>query len=151
MSRASASGTEPTREAISTELRVKWEILPDAPRSHDPPCDAASVDQGEHMPIFTMEIDKRAVMAFSGNYSPKADWDALPFFNMLKRDLRESLFDPGTGKPIWDGLTPITVRLATSVEVQTWCDSRVAEERDGPIEPADYDEWAAYLVPVRPR
>ena len=70
---------------------------------------------------------------------------------MLKRDLRESLFDPGTGKPIWDGLTPITVRLATSAEVQTWCDSRVAEERDGPIEPADYDEWAAYLVPVRSR
>ena len=54
-------------------------------------------------------------------------------------------------KPIWDGLTPITVRLATSAEVQTWCDSRVAEERDGPIEPADYDEWAAYLVPVRSR
>ncbi len=26
----------------------------------------------------------------------------------------------------------ITVRLATSAEVQTWCDSRVAEERDGP-------------------
>jgi hypothetical protein len=24
------------------------------------------------MPIFTMEIDKRAVMAFSGNYSVKA-------------------------------------------------------------------------------
>ena len=64
------------------------------------------------MPIFTMEIDKRAVMAFSRNYSPKADWDALPFFNMLKRDLRESLFDPG----VWDGLTPITVRLATSAE-----------------------------------
>ena len=42
-------------------------------------------------------------------------------------------------------------RLATSAEVQTWCDSRVAEERDGPIEPADYDEWAAYLVPVRSR
>jgi len=82
------------------------------------------------MPIFTMEIDKRAVMAFSGNYSPKADWDALPFFNMLKRDLRESLFDPGTGKPIWDGITPITVRLATPAEVQTWRDSRVAEERD---------------------
>ena len=55
-------------------------------------------------------------MAFSGTYSPKTDWDALPFFNMLKRDLRESLFDPGTGKPIWDGLTPITVRLATSAE-----------------------------------
>jgi len=103
------------------------------------------------MPIFTMEIDKRAVMAFSGNYSPKADWDALPFFNMLKRDLRESLFDPGTGKPIWDGNTQITVRLATPAEVQTWRDSRVAEERDGTIEPADYDEWAAYLVPVRPR
>jgi hypothetical protein len=86
------------------------------------------------MPIFTVEIDKRAVMAFSGNYSLKADWDALPFFNMLKRDLRESLFDPGTGKPIWDGITPITVRLATPAEVQTWRDSRVAEERDGTIE-----------------
>jgi hypothetical protein len=61
-------------------------------------------------------------MAFSGNYSPTADWDALPFFNMLKRDLRESLFDPGTGKPIWDGITPITVRLATPAEVQTWRD-----------------------------
>jgi len=35
--------------------------------------------------------------------------------------------------------------------VQTWRDSRVAEERDGTIEPADYDEWAAYLVPVRSR
>jgi hypothetical protein len=103
------------------------------------------------MPIFTMEIDKRAVMAFSGNYSLKADWDQVPFFNMLKHDLRESLFDPGTGKPIWDGITPITVRLATPAEVQTWCDSRVAEERDGTIEPADYDEWAAYLVPVRSR
>jgi hypothetical protein len=57
------------------------------------------------MPIFTMEIGKRAVMAFSGNYSLKADRDQVPFFNMLKRDLRESLFDPGTGKPIWDGIT----------------------------------------------
>ena len=45
------------------------------------------------MPIFTMEIDKRAVMAFSGNYSLKADWDQVLFFNMLKRDMRESLFD----------------------------------------------------------
>ena len=33
-----------------------------------PLCHAAGADQGEHMPIFTMEIDKRAVMAFSGNY-----------------------------------------------------------------------------------
>jgi len=103
------------------------------------------------MPIFTMEIDKRAVMAFSGNYSLKADWDQVSFFNMLKRDLRESLFDPRTGTPIWDGTTPITVRLATPAEMQTWSDSRVAEERDGTIEPADYDEWAAYLVPVRSR
>ena len=77
-------------------------------------------------------------MAFSGNYSPTADWDALPFFNMLKRDLRESLFDSRTGTPIWDGTTPITVRLATPAEVQTWSDSRVAEERDGTIEPTDY-------------
>ena len=69
---------------------------------------------------------------------------------MLKRDLRESLFDPGTGKPIWDGITPITVRLATPAEVP-WRDSRVAEERDATIEPADYDEWAAYLVTVRSR
>ena len=103
------------------------------------------------MPIFTMEIDKRAVMAFSGNYSLKADWDQVSFFNMLKRDLRESLFDPGTGKPIWDGNTQITVRLATPAEVQTWRDSRVAEERNATIEPADYDEWAAYLVTVRSR
>jgi hypothetical protein len=103
------------------------------------------------MPIFTIEIDKRAVMAFSGNYSLKAYWDELPFFNMLKRDLRESLFDPRTGKPIWDGTTPITVRLATPAEVQTWSASRVAEERDGTTEPADHDEWAAYLVPVRSR
>jgi hypothetical protein len=70
---------------------------------------------------------------------------------MLKRDLRESLFDPRTGKPIWDGTMPITVRLAAPAEVQSWSDSRVAEERDGTIEPADYDEWAAYLVPVRSR
>ena len=41
------------------------------------------------MPIFTMEIDKRPVMAFSGDYSTDADWDAVPFFNMLKGDLRE--------------------------------------------------------------
>jgi hypothetical protein len=95
------------------------------------------------MPIFTMEIDKRPVMAFSGNYSTDADC------NMLKGDSRESLFDPRTGKPIWDGTTPITVRLATPAEVQTWTASRVAEERDGTIEPADYDDWAAYLVPVR--
>jgi hypothetical protein len=38
---------------------------------------AAGADQGEHMPIFTMEIDKRAVMAFSGNYSLKPDWDQV--------------------------------------------------------------------------
>jgi hypothetical protein len=43
---------------------------------------------------------------------------------MLKRDLRESLFDSPTGTPIWDGTTPITVRLATPAEVQTWSDSR---------------------------
>ena len=90
-------------------------------------------------------------MAFSGNYSSKADWNALPFLNMLKRDLREWLFDPRTGEPIWDGITPIKVRLATPAEVQTWSDSRVAEERDGTIEPADYDKWAAYLEPVRSR
>jgi hypothetical protein len=42
------------------------------------------------MPIFTMEIDKRPVMAFSGDYSTYADWDAVPFFNMLKGDLRET-------------------------------------------------------------
>jgi hypothetical protein len=110
---------------------------------------AAAGDQGEHMPIFTMEIDKRPVMAFSGNYSSDADWDALPFFNMLKGDLRESLFDSLTGKPIWDGITPIKVRLAIPAEVQTWNASRVAEGRDGTIEPVDYDDWAAYLVPVR--
>jgi len=34
------------------------------------------------------------------------------------------------------------VRLATPAEVQTWSDSRVAEERDGTIEPAADDEWA---------
>jgi hypothetical protein len=83
------------------------------------------------MPIFTTEIDRRPVMAFSGNYSTDADWDAVPFFNMLKRDLRESLFDPRTGKPIWDGITPIKVRLATPEEAQTWNASRVAEGRDG--------------------
>jgi hypothetical protein len=69
------------------------------------------------------------------------------------RDRRnsQSLFDSRTGTPIWDGTTPITVGLATAAEVQTWSDSRVAEERDGTIEPTDYDEWAAYLVPVRSR
>jgi hypothetical protein len=115
---------------------------PMAPRGH-----AA----GQSRRAYAMEIDKRAVMAFSGNYSVKADWDQVPFFNMLKRDLRESLFDSRTGTPIWDGTTPITVRLATPAKVQTWSDSRVAEERDGTIEPTDYDEWAAYLVPVRSR
>ena len=114
-----------------------------------PPCHAARAGRGyADLHDGNRQASRHGLL---GNYSPKADWDALPFFNMLKRDLRESLFDPGTGKPIWDGITPITVRLATPAEVQTWRDSRVAEERDGTIEPADYDEWAAYLVTVRSR
>ena len=70
---------------------------------------------------------------------------------MLKGDLRESLFDPRTNKPIWDWITPIKVRLATSAEVQIWITSRVVERRDLTIAPADHDDWAAYLVPARSR
>jgi hypothetical protein len=101
--------------------------------------------------IFTMEVEKRAVLAFNEDDPPPENywyWDNHKNYSVMRDELGIML-DPASKKSLWDGEAEITVRPATSEEKAKWKASLDAAVASGDQDYGDTD-WAIYLVPCIP-
>jgi hypothetical protein len=104
------------------------------------------------MKTYVAEINGEAVMAFRA----EDDDAALRIVNEEGVGLRSGLYDVlrADGKPLWDGESIISPRLATAAEHDQWLEVRDAEiaAADGKqINPEigdDPDDFNVYLIPV---
>jgi hypothetical protein len=105
--------------------------------------------QDNDIAIFTAEIEGRPVVAFSEEDPPDEGetWDNVSDFDTIRNELL--LMSEPSGRPLWDGETPITVRPATSEERSRWQTSLADAVRDGTQDKGNAD-WAVYLVPCVP-
>jgi hypothetical protein len=92
------------------------------------------------MDYFTIEIGGSAVACFRS----ENDEDAQHFFEA--DDFREDLTVLQTqGKPVWDGVTAITLRKATADEASEV--EHAYEFDDDPARTID-DEFVVFLIPI---
>ncbi|MBB3317133.1 hypothetical protein FHT77_003015 [Rhizobium sp. BK181] len=92
------------------------------------------------MDYFTIEIDGQPVASFR---SENAD-DAKSFFEA--EDFREDLTVlQSQGKPVWDGVAPLSLRKATAEEAS---EVEHAYEFDDDPERTIDDEFVVFLVPI---
>jgi hypothetical protein len=92
------------------------------------------------MDYFTIEIDGTAVACFRS----ENDEDAKHFFEA--EDFREDLTVlQSQGKPVWDGVTAITLRKATADEAGEV--EHAYEFDDDPARTID-DEFVVFLIPI---
>jgi hypothetical protein len=105
------------------------------------------------MKTYVAEINGEAIMAFRA----EDDVGALAFVNEENGDFQLGLYDVvrADGKPLWDGESAISPRLATAAEHDQWLNVRNAETgaaADGKqIDPemgGDLDDFSVYLIPV---
>jgi hypothetical protein len=92
------------------------------------------------MTIYVAEIKGRAVVAFQANTGV----DAERF--VQDRVFRDDLMVLATeGVPLWDGMSKINIRMASTGEEEKWHASRAKAVSHGDIETED-DAWIAFLV-----
>ena len=104
------------------------------------------------MKTYVAEINGEAIMAFRA----EDDDAALGIVNEENGGLRLGLYDVlrADGKPLWDGESIISSRLATAAEHDQWLEVRDAEigiaegKQINPEIGDDPDDYNVYLIPV---
>lgn len=92
------------------------------------------------MDYFTIEIGGKAIACFRS----ENDEDAKHFLEA--EDFREDLtILESQGKPVWDGVAPITLRKATAEEASEV--EHAYEFDDDPSRTVD-DEFVVFLIPI---
>jgi hypothetical protein len=109
-------------------------------------------DKEGDMKTYVAEINGEAIMAFRA----EDDDAALGIVNEENGGLRLGLYDVlrANGKPLWDGESIISSRLATAAEHDQWLEVRDAEiaiaegKQINPEIGDDPDDYNVYLIPV---
>ena len=102
------------------------------------------------MKTYVAEVNGEAVMAFRA----EDDDAALGIVNEENGGLRLGLYDVlrADGKPLWDGESIISSRLATAAEHDEWLkvrDAEIAAAGGKQVNPGDDpDDFNVYLIPV---
>ncbi len=95
------------------------------------------------MPIFTIEIEGRAIAVVSAETAE--DVERIVSSDEFKADLMSL---ETAGQPVWDGTAEVHVRKASPVEAAAFERGFATAVREHDLEDSERDELMLFLVPV---